>query len=180
MALFHDAQVTQSNIRQVTLQPLSLATTGRYRCEVPPPSSPAPQVTEGPPTFATDSKFGDLLVVVVPRHGPRIIGASARYSPGELLTLNCTSEATLPPANLTWYLNRQPVEEAETTVFPVRNTSAAGGETLHTATLGLTHRLLPSDWRSGEVTVRCVASIYSAYYKDTVVRWLGGCESGRV
>ena len=40
---------------------------------------PAPnQVTEGAPTFATDSKFGDLLVVVVPRQGPRIVGARER------------------------------------------------------------------------------------------------------
>ena len=36
------------------------------------------QVTEGAPTFATDSKFGDLLVVVVPRQGPRIVGARER------------------------------------------------------------------------------------------------------
>ena len=38
-----------------------------------------PQVSEEAPTFATDSKFGDLLVVVVPRQGPRIVGAHERF-----------------------------------------------------------------------------------------------------
>ncbi len=31
------------------------------------------------PIFPTDSKFGDMLVVVVPSLGPRIIGAKTRY-----------------------------------------------------------------------------------------------------
>ena len=30
------------------------------------------------PTFATDSRFGDLLVVVVPQQGPRIQGHHER------------------------------------------------------------------------------------------------------
>ena len=37
------------------------------------------QVSEEAPTFATDSKFGDLLVVVVPRQGPRIVGNHERF-----------------------------------------------------------------------------------------------------
>ena len=32
-----------------------------------------------------------------------------RYSVGEDVRINCTSEKTLPPANLTWYINQQPV-----------------------------------------------------------------------
>ena len=32
------------------------------------------------PIFPTDSKFGDMLVVVVPNLGPRIIGAKSRYT----------------------------------------------------------------------------------------------------
>ena len=53
----------------VTLSPLTLASTGRYRCEV----------SEEGPMFATDSAYGDLLVVVVPdQEGPRIEGANSR------------------------------------------------------------------------------------------------------
>ena len=43
----------RSNEKRVTLRNLQHKTTGRYRCEVS---------TEGP-TFATESKYGDLLVV---------------------------------------------------------------------------------------------------------------------
>ena len=43
----------RSNEKRVTLKNLVHSTTGRYRCEVS---------TEGP-TFATESKFGDLMVV---------------------------------------------------------------------------------------------------------------------
>ena len=42
---------------------------GRYRCEV----------SEEGPMFATDSKYGDLLVVVTPQNGPRIDGAQNRW-----------------------------------------------------------------------------------------------------
>ena len=39
----------------------------------------------------------------------RINKFNFRYSLGESLNLNCSSEATLPPANLTWYINQKPV-----------------------------------------------------------------------
>ena len=52
----------------VTLSPLNLDTTGRYRCEV----------SEEGPIFATDSEYGDLLVVVTPQEGPKIEGAHHR------------------------------------------------------------------------------------------------------
>ena len=45
-----------------------MASTGRYRCEV----------SEEGPMFATDSAFDDLLVVVVPLEGPKIVGANRR------------------------------------------------------------------------------------------------------
>ena len=61
-------ELTKSSMNYVTLSPLSLDSTGRYRCEV----------SEEGPTFATDSAYGDLLVVVVPLEGPKLIGARSR------------------------------------------------------------------------------------------------------
>ena len=61
-------ELSKSSMNYVTLSPLSLASTGRYRCEV----------SEEGPMFATDSKYGDLLVVVGPQGGPRIDGAQIR------------------------------------------------------------------------------------------------------
>ena len=46
------------------LTALSQASTGRYRGGV----------SEEGPMFATDSKYGDLLVVVVPQNGPTLSG----------------------------------------------------------------------------------------------------------
>ena len=63
-----NVEVTKSSMNYVTLSPLTLASTGRYRCEV----------SEEGPMFATDSAYGDLLVVVVPQEGPRIEGANSR------------------------------------------------------------------------------------------------------
>ena len=63
-----NVEVTKSSMNYVTLSPLTLESTGRYRCEV----------SEEGPMFATDSAFGDLLVVVVPQKGPRIDGAHNR------------------------------------------------------------------------------------------------------
>jgi len=122
-----------SDHQSVFLTDLSQASTGRYRCEV---SGEAPM-------FATDTAFGDLLVVVTPKNGPRISGLKKRrYSIGESLDLNCSSELTLPPANLTWYINQRPVPTEHLIKYPIVNKTLANEEKLHTATLGLRHKIL--------------------------------------
>ena len=79
---------------------ISQATTGRFRCEV----------SEEGPMFATDTAFGDLVVVVLPRHGPTMEGSQERrLSVEDDLEVTCVSRASLPPANLTWYINNSPV-----------------------------------------------------------------------
>ena len=79
----------------MALLSLSTTSTGRYRCEV---SGEAHM-------FATDTKYGDLLVVVGPENGPTIKGAKERYSVGNKVMVNCTMEKTKPAANLSWYIN---------------------------------------------------------------------------
>ena len=67
----------------------------RDRCEV---STEAPM-------FSTESKHGDLLVLVLPRAAPVIMGGDKEYAPGDFLHLNCTSYESKPAADLTWYIN---------------------------------------------------------------------------
>jgi len=162
----------QSNQHQVFLTKLSQASTGRYRCEV----------SEEAPMFATDSAYGDLLVVVTPKNGPSITGHNnRRYSVGETLELNCTSEATLPPANLTWYINQRPVSPDQLVKYPIINMTISQAETLHTATLGLKHKIMRSDFGHGKiVTVKCVASIYDIYYKMVETRILRDKKNRRI
>ena len=38
---------------------------------------------------------------------PTITGARSRYRRGEEVDLNCTVEATMPPANISWYINQR-------------------------------------------------------------------------
>ena len=40
---------------------------------------------------------------------PTITGARSRYRRGEEVDLNCTVEATMPPANISWYINQRMV-----------------------------------------------------------------------
>jgi len=150
--------IGKSSIYQVTLNHLTLGSTGRYRCEV----------SEEGPMFATDSSFGDMLVVVVPLDGPKILGAESRYSVGEKMAINCSSEATLPPANLTWYINQQPVTSAHLVQYPVVNISYNHEDILHTNTVGLLHTVRRHDFQHmnhKQMKIKCVASIFDAYYK---------------
>ena len=52
----------KSNATLLHLTNLTVASTGRYRCEV---STEAPM-------FSTESKYGDLLVIVLPSHPPKV------------------------------------------------------------------------------------------------------------
>ena len=45
------------------------------------------------------------LITAVPKRNPYITGQKSRYSVGEVVDLNCTSNASLPEAELSWYVN---------------------------------------------------------------------------
>ena len=81
--------------------------------------------------FATDSAYADLLVVVVPPAGPRLTApAKQRFSVGERLAVDCSAEATLPPANLTLYINQRPVPPGELEVR-FQSDTAPSSQILH-------------------------------------------------
>ena len=45
----------------------------------------------------------------VPAHNPYITGQKTRYSPGEVVDLNCTANSSDPVADLFWYINSEAV-----------------------------------------------------------------------
>ena len=71
--------------------------------------------------FKSDSSFVQLykstyilfiLFLELPQNQPQITGGgdiNINYKPGDVLSLNCTSAPSNPPANLKWLLNDQPV-----------------------------------------------------------------------
>ena len=59
--------------------------------------------------FSTESKFGDLLVLVLPATPPVIMGGELEYSIGDFLHLNCSSFESKPAADLSWFINDKKV-----------------------------------------------------------------------
>ena len=49
------------------------------------------------------------LITDLPDKKPRITGVSAKSSVGDLVTATCTSWQSNPPANLSWFINGEPV-----------------------------------------------------------------------
>ena len=102
---------SQSNATVLHLTNLSIATTGRYRGEVS---------TEAP-VFRTESKYGALLVIVLPAAPPQITSENSssltQLAPGDLLLLSCRSDQSKPAADLTWTINGQKVRR-KTHHFP--------------------------------------------------------------
>ena len=49
------------------------------------------------------------IFTAVPKSDPYIEGNKHKYSPGELVELNCTSNSSDPEADLFWYINALPV-----------------------------------------------------------------------
>ena len=52
-----------------------------------------------------------LYVSAVPSKDPYIEGNKLKYSLGEVVELNCTSNASDPMADLFWYINGLPVSK---------------------------------------------------------------------
>lgn len=149
-----DVDKDRSNEKRVTLTNLVHSTTGRYRCEVS---------TEGP-SFDTVSQYGDLLVVVLPEKGPLITGGKLRYSLGDRVNVNCTSENSKPAADIRWFINGQPASREFLVTYPIRNNSYG---TLHTSVVGLRfeaqrQHFSPDD---GDMKLKCTASIGDIYWQ---------------
>ena len=53
----------------------------------------------------------------VPKRDPYIEGNKHKYSPGEVVELNCTSNSSDPEADLFWYINALPVSKHNIQVY---------------------------------------------------------------
>ena len=152
----------------------SLATTGRFRCEV---STEAPM-------FSTESKYGDLLVVSLPTKPPVILGGRLHYNPGDFLHLNCSSHESKPAADLAWFINDEKVNCPASHSLELVHVQVDGGHVItHPISLNTQTGLYSSRsdllmtltaahfTETGELSVRCEASIgrnYNTSNNDTM------------
>ncbi|XP_066901242.1 cell adhesion molecule 2 [Halyomorpha halys] len=142
----------ESNESQVTIGPLELSSSGRYRCEV---SAEAP-------SFQTVSDHGDMLTVALPEEGPRISGGKPRYQIGDKVKVNCTSGLSKPAAQLSWYINGEPSKDSYLR-GPLEEESHDG---LIRTTLGLEFRIERRHFRKGDLKLKCLASIGTVYWNS--------------
>ncbi|XP_074098381.1 uncharacterized protein LOC141527037 [Cotesia typhae] len=131
-----------SDGQRVILQRVNLDTTGMYKCEV---SAEAPH-------FASTNGEAYMEVVVMPSNTPKITGKEAFYASGDILSLNCTSEKSYPPAKITWYINNVEVEADSTRTIIHR-------DRLVTTISTLRLELGPHHLSSGESKVKCKSRV---------------------
>ncbi|KAJ9594786.1 hypothetical protein L9F63_013918, partial [Diploptera punctata] len=89
--------ISQSNARTVALRDVKRNLTGFYKCEV----------SADAPLFHTEIKSGLMIVVDIPEGDPTLFVEKVKYALGDKIRANCSSRASYPAANLTWFVNGQ-------------------------------------------------------------------------
>lgn len=148
------AYIHESTQRTVVLRSVNLMSTGRYRCEV---SAEAP-------FFQTVSDHSDMTVIALPEDEPVITARPGkhRYQVGDVVRFNCTSAKSKPHATLSWFINAEPVEQQFLRPHPL----VRDRNDLETSTLGLEFRLRPKHFKKGDLKIKCLARIYTVYWKS--------------
>ncbi|XP_053596705.1 uncharacterized protein LOC103574415 isoform X2 [Microplitis demolitor] len=127
---------------RVILQRVNLDTTGVYKCEV---SAEAPH-------FASTYGEAYMEVVVMPAIGPAITGQEKSYASGDILSLNCTSSKSYPPAEIKWFINEVEVEADSTRTISHR-------DQLVTTISSLRLELGPHHLSSGKSSIKCRSTV---------------------
>jgi len=143
----------KSTETKIHLRNVNLSTSGKFRCEV---SGEAP-------LFQTATFTNILIVVDLPDEGPIISGTKPTYNHGDILTANCSSHNSFPPATLNWYINGQ--------VAPTRLLQkyhiVPSRRDLTTSILGLKLKIEKSLFLTSEhVKIKCTAAIDPIYWKS--------------
>lgn len=145
--------ITRSSPNVVHLRTAQWATAGKFRCEV---------TAED---FETASKSAEGTVVAVPKRDPYIEGNKHKYSPGEVVELNCTSNSSDPEADLFWYINALPAGEEMLVRYPrIREPT-----NLLTSILGLRFHVASQHMRAKFVRVKCTAMLLTVYLKSNEI-----------
>ncbi|XP_054264849.1 uncharacterized protein LOC128987838 [Macrosteles quadrilineatus] len=147
-----DVDIPASNATQVVLRSLLLTSTGRYRCEV---SAEAP-------SFQTVSDHGDLLVVALPKEGPKIRGGRPRYQMGDTVRVNCTSGRSKPPVHLIWFINGEQADRS----FLRGPQFATAEDGLDVTSLGLEFKVESRHFLKGDLKLKCLATISTIYWNS--------------
>ncbi|KAK8383444.1 hypothetical protein O3P69_019084 [Scylla paramamosain] len=144
-----ELETSLSDQKKVTLRPVSLLSSGKYRCEV----------SADAPSFHTESQTAEMLVVDLPDQVPTITGGRSKYHVGDEVHVNCTSLRSRPAASLMWYINDNQASTQNLVEYtPVNDTDG-----LETSRLGLRFVVGARHFPSGELRLKCSASYIAIF-----------------
>ncbi|XP_049867906.1 uncharacterized protein LOC126368070 [Pectinophora gossypiella] len=146
-----DVETFDTSGGNVTLSPAVLETGGRYRCEV----------SGERPLFPTVSDHADMLVVVLPDHGPMISGFRSRYRTGDRVQVNCTSGRSRPATQLAWYINGEPAPASA-----VQSAIDKKTEDLETTSMALDFVVQETDFKKNGLKIKCLATLAPVYWRS--------------
>ncbi|XP_065572973.1 uncharacterized protein LOC136035231 [Artemia franciscana] len=99
----------------------------------------------------------------IPSEDPIITGGQLRYSIGDIVDVNCTSKDSLPAANLTWYINGEPVDRSYLRQYPLEEVQETG---LQSITLGLQFKVRQKHFKHGGLKIKCLATLAALYWRS--------------
>ncbi|XP_041674903.1 uncharacterized protein LOC108105196 isoform X2 [Drosophila eugracilis] len=158
MKVFHFPGVKvrrmSSNESQVVLDAVTMATSGKYSCEV----------SADAPSFHTLIAAAELEVIETPHNAPFIAGIRPRYRVGDILRGNCTSRHSRPAANLTWTVNNEEVNPSLVRHHKILRDSR---NEMETAIVGIHFVVTDQHFDNGKLKLRCSAQLHDVYWKTT-------------
>ncbi|XP_043064342.1 uncharacterized protein LOC108098165 isoform X1 [Drosophila ficusphila] len=158
MKVFHFPGVkvrrVSSNESQVVLDAVTMATSGKYSCEV----------SADAPSFHTLIAAAELEVIETPHNAPFITGIRPRYRVGDILRGNCTSRHSRPAANLTWTVNNEEVNPALVRHHKILRDAR---NDMETAIVGIHFVVTDQHFDNGKLKLRCSAQLHDVYWKTT-------------
>nr|XP_036678671.1 uncharacterized protein LOC108012104 isoform X1 [Drosophila suzukii] len=158
MKVFHFPGVkvrrVSSNESQVVLDAVTMATSGKYSCEV----------SADAPSFHTLIAAAELEVIETPHNAPFISGIRPRYRVGDILRGNCTSRHSRPAANLTWTVNN---EEVNPSLVRHHKILRDARNDMETAIVGIHFVVTDQHFDNGKLKLRCSAQLHDIYWKTT-------------
>ncbi|XP_046681586.1 uncharacterized protein LOC124368354 [Homalodisca vitripennis] len=152
-----NVDISRSNSSSVTLSNVHRDMTGYYKCEV----------SADAPLFHTGIKTSFVTVTEEPWALPAVTTEKFKYSLGEKIRANCTSQGGYPPANLTWYINGQQVKHSPLVKVLYETMRGTRPDDSDTAVLRLEVDSSPKVFLEGRLRLRCLATQFTLYRRST-------------
>ncbi|CAH1176024.1 unnamed protein product [Phaedon cochleariae] len=159
-------QLNKSTYNRVVLKDVQPEVSGRYKCEV---SSDAPN-------FYTFMVSGYMFVIDIPEGDPVVTVEKELLEIGSIIRGNCSSPASYPPANVTWFLNGKEVNTAHIrrsqrpSVSSKSVTTTSSNRRSPTITVAnIEVEVDENTFREGKARLRCAVNILDLYKKSREV-----------